>query len=183
MIKVKNILLILLWISLPAFMYFVQVNGLISAADWSLPMLKLKNLFFYGIWPVIPLIFVSKPKFHFVHDPNKKWRNEVPVINNYRFFGLFGIFTLMALSLALYFFRPDALILPSELLLGVFLTLGIFIYRSQLSNNILQQFFNFSSELDYDYNDLYLQMKKMEKDSHHAPQHQPSTVANGNTHT
>ena len=183
MIKVKNSLLILCWVVIPTVLYFVQANGLLSTADWSVGLLKLKNLLFYGVWPVLPLVFASKPKFQFVHDKHRKWRNEVPVKNNYHFFGVFGLFTLMAVSLTLYLFRSTVIVLPSELLVAAFLALGIMVYRTHSSNTALQQFFAFSSDLDYDYNDLYLQLKKIEEERTHTVQEPHPAVANSNLHT
>lgn len=179
MIKAKNILLMTVWIAVPTAIYFAQATALFITTDWPQWGIKIKDILLYGIWPVLPLIFVSKPKFQFVKETGKKWRNEVPIKNNYRGFGVFGVVALMVLCLALYFLSSDTFVVPNEILISLLLTLGILIYSSQNHNHVIQQFFSFSSDLDYDYRDLQLQMRKMEKDSHTAPQE--FTVADNHT--
>ena len=180
--KAKNVLFIALWIGFPTFFYFAQANQVIATANWPNWLLRFLNLILYGIWPVIPLIFYSKPKFQYVNDPNRKWRNEVPLDNPYSNFGFVGLITLTALSLAVYFFGTETMQVPAEIFVAPVLIFSLFSIRTHHNNHLIQQFFSLSSNLDYDYNDLYLQMKKLEKDRQEAATDQKA-VADNSTHT
>lgn len=182
MIKAKNLLLIIFWLAVPTAIYFAQLYELIQTTNWPQWGIKIKNIILFGIWPVTPIYFLTKPKFQFVKDSGKKWRNEVPMRNNYRAFGIFGLVSLIILSLAIYFLSSNTFVLPNEILIFLLLTLVILVFSNQNHNHVIQQFFSFSSDLDYDYHDLLLQMKKMEKDSLTAP-HEQSVASTDNTTT